>query len=53
MVDDSAPSAEPKAYRFIPIYATDAEKADPKCWSVMTVKPSPHWIANFIVEELF
>jgi len=50
-VEESKP--EPKAYRFIPIYATDEEKADPHCWSVMTKKPSMNWIDNFIVEELY
>lgn len=44
--------APPKAYRFIPKYATEEQKADPACWSVMISKPSQQWIDGFIVEEL-
>ena len=42
----------PKAYRFIPKYATEEQKADPASWSVMISKPRQEWIDNFIVEEL-
>lgn len=42
----------PKAYRFIPKYATEEQKANPACWSVMISKPSQQWIDGFIVEEL-
>ena len=49
---DKLELSPPKAYRFIPKYATDAQKADPACWSVMIEKPSQNWIDKFIVEEL-